>query len=201
MSRANSNSSRASVDAPSGTGKEKVAEQVTDKATVSAETIGEETVSRARIDRLRNSMPGRDALIDELIDLFVADLPKRLGAITHAVERADASALALPAHALRGCAANFGASRLDELCAKLEEVGARGTLAEAPAMLDEVGREKPRVRRAAGSEVWAFNWARGAPHPPVLPGSSLIFSLPTLGSGRSCLQYNLYIANLASFIA
>ena len=93
-------------------------------------------------------MPGKDALIDELIDLFVADLPKRLGAITHAVERTDASTLALQAHALRGSAANFGASRLDELCGKLEEVGARGTLAEAPAMLNEVRRESARVRDA-----------------------------------------------------
>jgi HPt (histidine-containing phosphotransfer) domain-containing protein len=93
-------------------------------------------------------MPGKDALIDELIDLFVADLPQRLGAITHALERADAPALALQAHALRGSAANFGASRLDELCAKLEEVGARGTLAEAPAMLDEIKRESARARDA-----------------------------------------------------
>jgi HPt (histidine-containing phosphotransfer) domain-containing protein len=94
---------------------------------------------------LRNSMPGNDALIDELIDLFVADLPKRLGAITHAVERADAPALALQAHALRGGAANFGASRLDELCAMLEEAGAHARLAEAPALLDEVNSESARV--------------------------------------------------------
>ena len=90
-------------------------------------------------------MPGKDALIDELIDLFVADLPKRLGAIAYAVERADAPALALQAHALRGGAANFGASRLDELCAKIEEAGTRGTFAEAPAMLEEVTRESARV--------------------------------------------------------
>ena len=118
-------------------------ERVTDKGPASAGAV-----SRARIDRLRNSMPGKDALIDELIELFVADLPQRLGAITHAVERADAPALALQAHALRGSAANFGASRLDELCAKLEEVGTRGTLAEAPAMLDEIRREGARVRDA-----------------------------------------------------
>ena len=110
--------------------------------------VGEGTVSLVRIGRLRESMPGKDALIDELIDLFVGDLPSRLGAIAQAVERADAPALALQAHALRGGAANFGASRLDELCAKLEEVGARGTLAEAPAMLDEVRRESARVRDA-----------------------------------------------------
>jgi HPt (histidine-containing phosphotransfer) domain-containing protein len=148
MSRANTNSSRVALSARSGTGKEKVTEPVTDKCPVSEETIGEETVSLARIDRLRNSMRGKDGVIDELIDLFVADLPKRLGAITHAVERTDASTLALQAHALRGSAANFGASRLDELCGKLEEVGARGTLAEAPAMLNEVRRESARVRDA-----------------------------------------------------
>ena len=90
-------------------------------------------------------MPDKDTLIDELIDLFVADLPKRLGAITHAVERGDAPALALQAHALRGGATNFGASRLDELCAMLEEAGAHARLAEAPAMLDEVSRESARV--------------------------------------------------------
>jgi HPt (histidine-containing phosphotransfer) domain-containing protein len=163
MSRANSNSSRAAADAKSGmsrmsrtsgtsgTGTEKVPEQVTDKGpvaagTIGAGTIGEGTVSRARIDRLRNSTPGNDALIDELIDLFVADLPKRLGAIAHAVQRADAPALALQAHALRGGAANFGASRLDELCAKIEEAGVRGTFAETPAMLEEVTRESARVR-------------------------------------------------------
>jgi HPt (histidine-containing phosphotransfer) domain-containing protein len=170
MSRANSNSSRTAADAKSGksgtsrtsgTGTEKVPEQVTDKGlfgagtigagtigagTIGAGTIGEGTVSRARINRLRNSMPGKDALIDELIDLFVADLWKRLGAIAHAVERADAPALALQAHALRGGAANFGASRLDELCAKIEEAGVRGRFAETPAMLEEVRRESARVR-------------------------------------------------------
>jgi hypothetical protein len=117
MSRANSNSSRASLGAASEVGKEKVVEQVTDKSvsagTVSAGAISKETVSLARIDRLRNSMPGKDTLIDELIDLFVADLPKRLGAITHAVERGNAPALVLEAH--------------------------------APATLDEVSRESARV--------------------------------------------------------
>ncbi len=151
MSPANRNNSRAAVDAQCGaseTGTGKVLAQVTDGGPANAGASGEGTVSRARIDRLRNSMPGKDAFIDELIDLFVADLPKRLGAITLAVERADAPALALQAHALRGGAANFGASRFDELCGKLEEVGIGRVLAQAPAMLDEVSREGARVREA-----------------------------------------------------
>jgi len=105
-------------------------------------------VSLARIDRLRNLLPGKDSLLDELIDLFVSDLPKRLNAITEAIEHADAKALALQAHALRGSAANFGASRLDELCGKLEELGVDGALAGTPTMLNELGREGAQVRDA-----------------------------------------------------
>jgi HPt (histidine-containing phosphotransfer) domain-containing protein len=109
---------------------------------------GEGPVSLARIDRLRTSMPGKNAIVDELIDLFVSDLPRRLGAIADAIARADAPALALQAHALRGSAANFGAARLDELCGRLEELGTRAALAEAPAILDELGRESLQVRDA-----------------------------------------------------
>ena len=110
--------------------------------------VDEATVSLARIDRLRNLIPGRDSLLDELIDLFVADLPKRLDAITQAIERADAKDLALQAHALRGGAANFGAKRLDEVCGKLEAIGVAAALAEAPAMLNGLGRESAQVRDA-----------------------------------------------------
>jgi HPt (histidine-containing phosphotransfer) domain-containing protein len=131
MNPANRNSSRAAPapgsDKPSG---------------------GEKTISLARIDRLRSSMPGKQFLVDELIDLFVADLPRRLGAIADAIERADAPALALQAHALRGSAANFGAACLDELCATLEEFGARAALAPAPAILDRLRGEGARVRDA-----------------------------------------------------
>lgn len=93
-------------------------------------------------------MPGKGFLVEELIDLFVADLPRRLGAIAQAVERADAPALALQSHALRGGAANFGAGRLDELCGRLEELGALGGLADARATVDEVRHEGERVRDA-----------------------------------------------------
>ena len=131
MNPANSNSSRAA----SGPGSD-------------AGAVSEGTVSLARIDRLRNSMPGKYFIIDELIELFVSDLPRRLGAMADAIERADTPALALQAHALRGSAANFGAARLDELCGRLEELGARAALAQAPAIFDALERESALVRDA-----------------------------------------------------
>ncbi len=152
MSRANSNSSPATSGAPPDEGRDEGTRQGTDEGGTAGRDegrVGEGTVSLARIRRLRESMPGKAALIDELIDLFVCDLPGRLSAITQAVERGDAPALALQAHALRGGAANFGASRLDELCGTLEEIGGRrGALAEAAATLDELRRESNRVRAA-----------------------------------------------------
>jgi HPt (histidine-containing phosphotransfer) domain-containing protein len=131
MSRASNNSAHAMHAMP--------------RDTPAKRKVAEGAVNLARIERLRSSLPGKDSLIDELIDLFVADLPQRLNAIAQAVDSIDGPALALQAHALRGSAANFGARRLDELCAKLEELGACGALAGASAMLDQLGRESAQV--------------------------------------------------------
>ncbi|HEY2526323.1 MAG TPA: Hpt domain-containing protein [Candidatus Binataceae bacterium] len=128
MNRASSNSERADSGA--------------------AKAAGAEVISLARIDRLRRSMPGKESVVGEMIDLFVADLPARLGAMRDAIDRADARGLALQAHALRGSAANFGAARLDELCGGLETLGAGGALAGARAMLDALLAESARVRDA-----------------------------------------------------
>jgi histidine phosphotransfer protein HptB len=161
MSQPNSNSSRAMSGTPpvestarEGTDSAGTLDKSTDGAStrgaalVFASTVDDGVVSLARIDRLRNSIPGKDYLLDELIDLFISDLPTRLNAIAQAVERADAPALALHAHTLRGSAANFGASRLDELCGRLEAMGVGAAHSEAPAMLDELGRESARARDA-----------------------------------------------------
>jgi HPt (histidine-containing phosphotransfer) domain-containing protein len=150
MNPANNNSRATSDAAPdTGTiGSGKIGASTIGDGMVGESADDERTVSFARIDRLRNLLPEKDSLLDELIDLFVADLPKRLNAITRALERADAKDVALQAHALRGSAANFGASRLDELCGRLEEIGMRGELAEAPAMLKELDLESAQVRDA-----------------------------------------------------
>jgi HPt (histidine-containing phosphotransfer) domain-containing protein len=109
-------------------------------------------------------MPNRQSLLDELIALFMADLPRRLGAIAQAIGRGDGRTLALNAHALRGGAANFGAARLDDLCGALEDAGARGALETAPALLEAIERESARVREAlaAAQAKYAAERADGA---------------------------------------
>ena len=138
MSPANNNSSRGMSGVP-------LDASLRDASPRDESPRDESPVSVARIDRLRNSMPGKDSLVEQLIDLFVSDLPLRLGAIAEAIERADAPALALQAHALRGGAANFGPGRLDQLCAKLEQIGVCGELTDAYVVSDAVRRESVRV--------------------------------------------------------
>lgn len=108
----------------------------------------QEMLDLAKIQRLRDSMPDKESLIDELIDLFLADLPGRLAAIADAVKRVDAPALALEAHALRSGSGNFGATRLDDLCGRMEQMGKSGVLDAVGAMLDELDLEAQRVHDA-----------------------------------------------------
>lgn len=105
-------------------------------------------VSMARIQRVRDSLSSGDAILAELIDLFLADLPRRTAAIAAAIENADAAALALHAHALRGGAANFGAARLDDLCGQLEEMGRRGVFSGTRPALEQLRPASESVRQA-----------------------------------------------------
>lgn len=113
-----------------------------------AESDDAAAVSMARIQRVRDSFRGGDAVLTELIDLFLADLPRRTAAIAAAIENADAAALALHAHALRGGAANFGADRLGDLCGRLEEMGRRGAFGETAPALEQLRPASESVRHA-----------------------------------------------------
>jgi CheY-like chemotaxis protein len=58
----------------------------------------------------------------ELIALFIADIPKRLAAITQAMQSRNAHALHEAAHALKGAAGNVGAISLAQACTTVEQL-------------------------------------------------------------------------------
>ncbi len=72
---------------------------------------------------------GEDFLIS-LAEVFVAAVPDRLAEIRAAVQSGDTEGLSVSAHALRGSAANMGGARVASVCARLEEAGFAGQLAE-----------------------------------------------------------------------
>ena len=94
------------------------------------------------------SLVGGDEHLAELIDTFLEDAPQLLDDLQQAVAVADASRLQLAAHSLKANSADYGASRLWNLCRKLEGMARGGTLEGASELVEEAVAEFQRVRRA-----------------------------------------------------
>jgi two-component system sensor histidine kinase/response regulator len=96
----------------------------------------------------------------ELCREFMAGLPDRLTEIRAALEAKDTNSLGRLAHNLKGIALNFSAEPLADLALKLEGLGKREDLADAPALLQEL---EAAVR--ALQDYFASQVSRGEEHP------------------------------------
>jgi HPt (histidine-containing phosphotransfer) domain-containing protein len=108
--------------------------------------VEDEVVDAQALERLRELQSGGE-VIREVAGLYVDDSPLRIDAIQKAAERHDAAAIADAAHALKGSSANVGATRVQALAAKLEEMGRSGNLDGVGAVVDQLIREYDRVQR------------------------------------------------------
>ena len=81
------------------------------------------------LEELREFVPtgGKDPFID-LIDVFLADGPKRMDSLREAIERKDADAIMRAAHLIKGSVGGMGARRLAAVFGQLEEQGRTHTL-------------------------------------------------------------------------
>jgi len=81
-----------------------------------------------------------------LLDTFLVDSDERQRHIHEALAAADPQALRLAAHSFKGSCSNMGAPMLAGLCKQLEEAARRELLDEAPALIEQIGREFAIVR-------------------------------------------------------
>jgi two-component system, sensor histidine kinase and response regulator len=86
----------------------------------------------------------RDFMKTMLLE-FKGHLPSRLAAIRGALDMGDASSLGRLAHNLKGISLNFSAEPIAGLALKLEELGKREDLAEAPALVSQLDLEVRRL--------------------------------------------------------
>jgi HPt (histidine-containing phosphotransfer) domain-containing protein len=63
---------------------------------------------------------GGDSLVDQMVELFVVDVPARLERLRCALAADDRTAVARAAHSIRGSAATLGALTVAQLCTSLE---------------------------------------------------------------------------------
>ena len=81
---------------------------------------------RLDINDMRRRLGDDDALIADLIGLFVEDYPAQLAAIEAAVTTRQLDALRREAHGLKGAASNLSAGGVIEAAAALERMAERG---------------------------------------------------------------------------
>ncbi len=95
------------------------------------------------IDRtaLLESLGNDPVAYSELREVFLASMPKLRIDLADAMQRADCTALARGAHALRGALATFHAQPGAELLSRLEAAASRGDLDAATALLPRAERE------------------------------------------------------------
>jgi len=91
---------------------------------------------------------GQPGLLRQVVALYLQEAPAQLAALRAAVAQADAGGVEQTAHALKGSSAQLGATRLAQLCAALQEGGARQELSQAAAQVDELANEFLRVQAA-----------------------------------------------------
>jgi CheY-like chemotaxis protein len=110
-------------------------------AGLAADTGGRSVSAAVDRDALLNRVGGDEELFVEIVRLFLADCPVRVADIQAAVEAADANAIRLTAHALKGAAGNLSAMDLMSAARALERIGAEGRIDAAPAAYRELATQ------------------------------------------------------------
>jgi HPt (histidine-containing phosphotransfer) domain-containing protein len=94
-------------------------------------------------------------LLKRVIAAYLAEAPKRLQALKHAVEIADARGLQKAAHAWKSSSLNVGAEALADCLKQLEQIGRGGAVAGASDLVAaaeaEFGRVAPELSRETGA--------------------------------------------------
>lgn len=89
---------------------------------------------------------GEPDLIVELIDLYLAGVPKQLSAMKNCVLKADEISLKRAAHNLKGSSANLGVKSVAALCEEIEQADFSQSFQESTIFIDLLEQTFARVR-------------------------------------------------------
>jgi HPt (histidine-containing phosphotransfer) domain-containing protein len=78
---------------------------------------------------------GGETLVQEIIDLFLADAPRRLAEARAAMQQGDVRTAMRAAHSLKSSAAQLGLDSLSSQCARIEQTAKTGELPGLPPLL------------------------------------------------------------------
>lgn len=78
---------------------------------------------------LLQHIEGDAELMDEVLQIFLADCPEMMNQLREAIASADAHAIQFAAHAIKGAAANICALRVSAAASQLESMGRENKVA------------------------------------------------------------------------
>jgi CheY-like chemotaxis protein/HPt (histidine-containing phosphotransfer) domain-containing protein len=117
-------------------------------ARVSAPEPAPRILDRGVLTRLQADLGGNDtAIVDELIDLFLADTPQLLVEMQKALADGATNVVQRAAHTLKSSSAGLGAHALATHCSALEQLAHDGRLDGANDYLEQIGMSFCQVQQ------------------------------------------------------
>ncbi len=96
---------------------------------------------------LLERMGGDDELLDDVLSIFIEEIPGMMSEIRTAVSGEDAPALERSAHFMKGALLNISADSPAELVSRLEQLGSAGTLDGVTELLARLESEIDQLTR------------------------------------------------------
>jgi CheY-like chemotaxis protein len=127
-----------------------------DTSTLASE-VGDGSVDLSVLVGLRElQVEGEPDILNELIELFLKEVPSELEALREAADRGDIENVERITHTLKGSSANMGAVRMEALCTELEDAVRSKDIAAAAVRISRLQEEFGHVR-AVLEEVLSNN--------------------------------------------
>ena len=89
-------------------------------------------------------------LLKEILDIFVADLPRKLDDLRAGISTGDATLVKRAAHSLKGSSSNICAEGVRKIAADMEQLAGDGDLATAASKMPSLESELARLKEAIG---------------------------------------------------
>ncbi len=112
---------------------------------------GESVINTAVLDNIRSL--GIPKILQELIEIYLADTPRLMNDLREAVKSKNTSALRMAAHSLKSSSANLGANRLSALFRHMEEMARSQNLQGADDFLAKAEQEYDAVQKTLRMEL------------------------------------------------
>ena len=105
-------------------------------------------MNTSAIDRvsLLDRVGGDEDLLREITSIFLAEYPELLRSIEDGLAAGDAQRVERAAHSLKGSVANFGADSATQAAYRMETIGRKGSLTEAPEAYEELISQFQRLQ-------------------------------------------------------